>query len=130
MIIFVTIEFSVPWCVSDKASSITEWVKHDEMMPSACAADLRASWSKDSRKPQTFFHARGSSDKNSLGNVSLQDTRAFATTNVHAGDTVVSLSGGQAEWIADIMSGSWATSVVSSLSERRAESVEKAELER
>jgi len=58
------------------------------------------------------------------------DTRALANTNVHAGDTVVSLCCGQAEWIAEIMLGNWAVSAVSSSSEiavRRTESVVKAE---
>lgn len=80
-------------------------VKHAETRSSASAADFRVSLSVDSRKSQMLLHARGSSDSNLPVDVSLYDTRAFASTNVHAGDTVVSLCGGQAEWIAEIMSG-------------------------
>ena len=131
--IFTTIELSVPWRASDRAFSMREELKHAEIRSSASAADFRVSRSVDSRKSQTRFHARGSSDSNSADAVSLYDARAFASTNVHAGDTVVSLGRGQAEWIADIMSGNWAVSAVSSSSEiaaRRTDSVVKAERDR
>lgn len=110
-----------------------EEVKHVEMRSSASVADPRVSRSVDSRSSQALFHARGSSDTNPSGDVSLYDVRAFASTKAHAGDTVVSLEGGRTEWIADIMSGNWAVSAVSSSSEvaaRRTESVEKAERDR
>ena len=133
VMIFTMIELSVPWRASDRAFSMRGEVKHAEMRSSASAADFRVSRSVDSKKSQTLFHARGSSDSNSLGDVSLYDTRALASTNAHAGDTVVSLRGGQMEWTADIMSGNCAASAISSPSEiavRRTESVEKEERER
>ena len=124
------IEVSDPSRMSDSAVSMREELKHVEMRSRASAADFRVSRSVDSRKSQTLFHDRGSSASNSPGDVSLYDTRALANTNVHAGDTVVSLRGGQAERIADIILGNWAVSAVSSSSEmavRRTESVVKAE---
>ena len=127
------IELSDPWRASDRAFSMREELKHVETRSSASAADSRVSRSVDSRKSQTLFHARGSSASNSAGDVSLYDTRAFARTNVHAGETVVSLCSGQEECIAEIMLGSWAASAVSPSSEmavRRTESVAKAERDR
>ena len=91
VMIFMTTEASAPWCESDRAFSMREGVKHVEMRSSASAADFRVSRSGDSRKFQTLLQARGSSDAKLSGAVSLYDTRAFATTSVHAGATVVSL---------------------------------------